>query len=145
LVVACGALLVALTGTSRAGLLQIPVDSVGTRELKANAVVSSKVTNHSLLAVDFKAGQLGVRGYEIIRGRSDVANQIFNSLAITCSPGKRAVGGGGGTAGGIVPGDGPYVVVSQPFDGGGGWLIQTARSTPGESVLLGYAICANSS
>jgi hypothetical protein len=74
-----------------------------------------------------------------------VTSQLFNSLAITCSPGKRAVGGGGGTAAGIVPADGPYVVVSQPFDGGGGWLIQTSRSTPGDSALLGYAICAESS
>jgi hypothetical protein len=145
LVIACLALGVALSGTSYADVLNVPFNSVGTRQLKADAVVSSKVTNHSLLAVDFKSGQLGVRGYEIVRGRSDVTNQIFNSVAITCSTGKRAVGGGGGTAGGIVPGDGPYVVVSQPFDGGGGWLIQTARKLPGDSVLLGYAICADSS
>jgi len=145
MVIACLALLIALSGTSYADVLNVPFNSVGTRQLKADAVVSSKVTNHSLLAVDFKSGQLGVRGYEIVRGRSDVTNQIFNSVAISCSTGKRAVGGGGGTAGGIVPGDGPYVVVSQPFDGGGGWLIQTARKLPGDSVLLGYAICADSS
>ncbi len=145
LVIACLALGVALSGTSYADVLNVPFNSVGTRQLKADAVVSSKVTNHSLLAVDFKSGQLGVRGYVIVRGRSDVTNQIFNSVAISCSTGKRAVGGGGGTAGGIVPGDGPYVVVSQPFDGGGGWLIQTARKLPGDSVLLGYAICADSS
>jgi hypothetical protein len=145
LVVACLALVAALTGTSYADVLNVPFNSVGTRQLKANAVVSSKVSNHSLLAVDFKTGQLGVRGYEIVTGRSDVTNQIFNSIAISCPAGKRTVGGGGGTASRITPGDGPYVVVSQPFDGGGGWLIQTARGTPADSVLLGYAICANSS
>ena len=145
LVIACLAFVVALTGTSYADVLNVPFNSVGTRQLKANAVVSSKVSDHSLRAIDFKAGQLGVRGYEIVRGRSDVTNQIFNSIAISCPAGKRAVGGGGGTAGGIIPADGPYAVVSQPFDGGGGWLIQTARSTPGDSVLLGYAICADSS
>jgi hypothetical protein len=145
LVIACLALVVAFSGTSYADVLYVPVNSVGTRQLKANAVVSSKVTDHSLLAVDFRTGQLGVRGYEIVRGRSDVTNQIFNSLAISCPTGKRTVGGGGRTAGGIIPGDGPYVVVSQPFDGGGGWLIQTARKTPADSVLLGYAICADSS
>jgi hypothetical protein len=74
-----------------------PFNSVGTRQLQANAVVSSKVTNHSLLAVDFKTGQLGVRGCEIVTGRSDVRNQIFNSIAISCPAGKRTVGGGGGT------------------------------------------------
>jgi hypothetical protein len=33
-------------------------NSVGTKQLKKNAVNSSKVKNHSLLSVDFKAGQL---------------------------------------------------------------------------------------
>lgn len=145
LVVAGLALFVALTGTSYADVLRVPFNSVGTRQLRPNAVVSSRVSNHSLLAVDFKTGQLGVRGYEIVTSRSAVTTQIFNSVAVSCPAGKRAVGGGGGTAGGIVPGDGPYVVVNQPFDGGGGWLIQTARSMPGDSVLLGYAICAESS
>ena len=114
LVIACLALGVALSGTSYADVLNVPFNSVGTRQLKADAVVSSKVTNHSLLAVDFKSGQLGVRGYVIVRGRSDVTSQLFNSLALTCSPGKRAVGGGGGTAGGVVPGDGPYIVSISP-------------------------------
>jgi hypothetical protein len=145
LVVACAALIIALSGTSYAQVVRVPFNSVGTRQLRANAVVSSKVTNHSLRAVDFETGELGVRGYEIVTGRSDVNDQIFNSVAMDCPAGKRVVGGGGGTAGGIIPGDGPYVVVSQPFDGGGGWLIQTARATSGDSVLLGYAICANSS
>ncbi len=123
------------------------MNSVGTAQLKANAVVSSKVKNHSLLAVDFKPGQLpagapGVSGYELVTGRSDVTNQVFNSVAITCPAGKKAVGGGGGTAGGITAGDGPYIVVDQPFVDGSGWLVQTARGTSGGSVLLGYAICA---
>jgi len=76
--------------------------------------VSARPTDHSLLAVDFKAGQLGVGGYEIVRGRSDVTSQLFNSLALTCSPGQRAVGGGGGTAGRVVPGDGRYIVSISP-------------------------------
>jgi hypothetical protein len=160
IVIACLALVVALSGTSYADVLNVPVNSVGTAQLKANAVVSSKVKNHSLLAVDFKPGQLpagapgpkgdkgdagapGVSGYELVSGRSDVTNQLFNSVAVTCPAGKKAVGGGGATAGGIIAGDGPYIVVSQPFIDGGGWLVQTARGTPGGSVLLGYAICAN--
>jgi hypothetical protein len=62
-VIACVALLAALAGTSyAAGVL--PAGSVGTAQLKNNAVVSSKVKDHSLLARDFKAGQLpaGPRG-----------------------------------------------------------------------------------
>jgi hypothetical protein len=160
MVIACLALAVALSGTSYAVGLNVPANSVGTPQLKANAVVSSKVKNRSLLAVDFKTGQLprgapgprgakgdagspGVSGYELVTGRSDVTSQLFNSVAITCPTGKKAVGGGGATAGGIVAGDGPYIVVSQPSVDGNGWLVQTARGTPGGSVLLGYAICVN--
>ena len=33
-------------------------NTVGTKQLKRNAVISSKIKNRSLLAVDFKAGQL---------------------------------------------------------------------------------------
>jgi hypothetical protein len=142
LVIACLALVVALSGTGYAEVLNVTFNSVGIMQLRANAVVSSKVRNGSLLAADFKAGQLGGRGYEIVRGRGDVTNQNFNSVAITCPTGKRAIGGGGGTAGGIIAGDGPYIVVSQPFDAGGGWHVQTARKTQGDSALLGYAICA---
>jgi hypothetical protein len=142
LIIACLALVIALSGTSYADVLSVPFNSVGSGQLRANAVVSSKVKNGSLVAADFKAGQLGARGYEIVRGRTDVTDQNFNSVAISCPAGKRTIGGGGGTGGGIIPGDGPYIVVSQPFDGGGGWLIQTARKNPGDSALLGYAICA---
>ena len=144
LVVACLALAVALSGTSYAAIVSMPFNSVGTAQLRPNAVVSSKVKNGSLLAVDFKDRELALRGYEIVTNRSDVTNQTFNSVTPTCPIGKRVVGGGGGTAGGINPGDGPYIVVSQPFDGGGGWLVQTVRQHSGDSVLIGYAICADS-
>ena len=53
MVIACLALVVALSGTSYANILNVPVNSVGTVNLKANAVISSKVKNRSLLAVDF--------------------------------------------------------------------------------------------
>jgi hypothetical protein len=62
-VIAGLALFVALGGTGYA-VTSLPVGSVGTAQLKANAVVSSKVLNGSLLAADFKKGQLraGSRG-----------------------------------------------------------------------------------
>lgn len=62
-VLAVVALTVALGGTAyAAGLL--PAGSVGTAQLKVGAVVSSKVKDGSLLARDFKPGQLprGARG-----------------------------------------------------------------------------------
>lgn len=55
--IALVALFVALGGASYAAI-KIPKNSVGTAQLKKNAVNSAKVRNRSLLAVDFKKGQL---------------------------------------------------------------------------------------
>jgi hypothetical protein len=65
LVVASLALLVSLTGTSVAAVDQLlPRGSVGTLQLKNNAVTTKKVKNGSLLRADFKRGQIpaGARG-----------------------------------------------------------------------------------
>jgi hypothetical protein len=57
LLVAVLALVVAMGGTSYAAL-SIGRNSVGSKQLRSNAVKSAKVKNGSLLARDFKAGQL---------------------------------------------------------------------------------------
>lgn len=75
MVVACIALSVALAGTSYAAIT-LPKNSVGARQLKNNAVTSPKVKNRSLLAKDFKQGQLprgpkgdtGAQGAQGIQG-----------------------------------------------------------------------------
>lgn len=51
------ALAVSLGGTGYAAL-KLPANSVGTAQLKKNAVTSVKVRNASLLAADFAKGQL---------------------------------------------------------------------------------------
>jgi hypothetical protein len=57
--VACVALFVALTGTSVAVTTQlVPRNSVGTPQLKSNAVTGAKVKNFSLVRADFKRNQL---------------------------------------------------------------------------------------
>jgi hypothetical protein len=63
MVVACTALLVSLGGTGYA-VTSLGPDTVGTVQLKANAVVSSKVKNFSLRRTDFGRGQIpaGPRG-----------------------------------------------------------------------------------
>jgi hypothetical protein len=68
-VIATIALFSALGGGAYAAS-KIPKNSVGTAQLKSNAVISSKVKNRSLLAVDFKAGQLpkGPKGDQGIQG-----------------------------------------------------------------------------
>jgi hypothetical protein len=55
--IACIALAVALSGTSYAAFA-LPAKSVGTRHLNNDAVVSAKVKDRSLLARDFRRGQL---------------------------------------------------------------------------------------
>jgi hypothetical protein len=55
------ALIVALGGTAYAGLKLAPA-SVGTRELRNGAVTAAKVRPHSLLAIDFRSGQLPKSG-----------------------------------------------------------------------------------
>ena len=57
IVLACLALAVALGGTGYAAIV-LPANSVGTKQLKNNAVNSIKVANGSLLKADFKAGQI---------------------------------------------------------------------------------------
>jgi hypothetical protein len=57
LVLACVALAVALGGTGYAAIV-LPRNSVGTLQLKNNAVNSIKVANGSLLKADFRAGQI---------------------------------------------------------------------------------------
>ena len=51
------ALFVALGGVSYAAIV-LPANSVGSKQIKRNAVSSAKVKNGTLLAADFRAGQL---------------------------------------------------------------------------------------
>jgi hypothetical protein len=62
-VLAAVALLLAMAGSGYAAAT-LPRNSVGPRQLQNNTVTSSKVKNHSLLRVDFAAGQIpaGPRG-----------------------------------------------------------------------------------
>jgi hypothetical protein len=63
MIVACFALFVALGGLGIAAT-SLPRNSVGTKQLRNNAVTSAKVKNHSLLKADFRLGQipLGAKG-----------------------------------------------------------------------------------
>jgi hypothetical protein len=118
------ALLVAVfgfTGVGEAAWNQVaPRGSVGTLQLKRNAVTSSKlapnsvrtahVVNGSLLTDDFKPGQIpqgpkgdkgdrgergpaGISGYEIVTQSVSVPANTVSGVQPTCPAGKRLLGG----------------------------------------------------
>jgi hypothetical protein len=83
LVVATVALFVALGGTSIAAVNALPRNSVGTIQLKQNAVTSAKVRNGSLLRADFRRGQIpagprGAQGPQGPAGPSDAYARFLN-------------------------------------------------------------------
>jgi hypothetical protein len=112
LVVACLALAVSLGGTSYAAV-SLPRNSVGTKQLRDNAVTSPKIRDFSLRVWDFKRGQLprgpagpvgpaGQLGPLTVRATSTMVpgnaagNGLYSTRAIqvTCQSGERAVAGG---------------------------------------------------
>jgi hypothetical protein len=84
-VVATLALFLALGGGAYAAF-KLPKNSVGPKQIKANAVNSSKVANGSLLAGDFEAGQLptgpqGLKGDQGIQGIQGIQGSASASAA----------------------------------------------------------------
>ncbi len=79
MVVALIALFLALGGVSYAAI-EIPRNSVGTSQLKASAVTSTKVKDRSLLARDFKTGELprGEQGPAGERGATGATGPTFS-------------------------------------------------------------------
>lgn len=134
-VIASLALLVSLGGTSYA-VTVLPKNSVGTAQLRNNAVVATKVKDGSLLAADFKPGQLpagqngdkgdkgdkGDRGAtgdagasgatKVVSRRTDqtIGAGQFRQSTVSCASGERAVGGG---AGSTSEGSGPSLFVQE--------------------------------
>jgi hypothetical protein len=119
-IVAYLALFTALGGVSYAGLA-LPKNSVGSKQIRADAVKASKVKNGSLKAVDFGAGQLpagaqgpigpiGPQGEQgpqgetgtfgtvtvaFERAATDLANGTNASYDVYCPDGQRGIAGGG--------------------------------------------------
>jgi hypothetical protein len=165
MVVACLALFVALAGTSYATVLNVPKNSVGTPNLKRNAVTARKIapnavrTGHvldgTLVLSDFKPGQIpqgekgdkgepgapGLSGVQTVSGQKSVVNSTFSELVVSCPAGKRVIGGGSATNK-IVLGAGPYVYLSRPANTTS-WQVGMAASPAQSWTLTAYAICAN--
>jgi len=159
MVVACLALFLAGTGTGVAVVNAIPAGSVGTAQLKANAVISSKVKNHSLRAIDFAAGQLpkGARGETGPAGASGATHvkvvtttgpwhASLSEAKADCPSGSVATGGGVGsnTSGDevrtTVGWDGPFFNTDQVPNAWGGWV---SNSGSGTIQVVVYVICVS--
>lgn len=95
-VIACLALLVALGGTGYAAT-QLPANSVGPQQLRANAIDSSKVQDRALLAKDFKKGQLprGLRGLRGATGAAGPAGATGPAGAVGATGATGAAGAAG--------------------------------------------------
>jgi Collagen triple helix repeat (20 copies) len=123
MIVAVIALFVALGGTGYAAL-KLPKGSVGRAQLRKNAVISSKVKNGSLRAVDFAKHQLpagprggtGPRGTTGARGRTGTTGKT-GARGRTGTTGAKGSAGATGPAGpagtarayGVVKPDGSIV------------------------------------
>src|SRR5512133_1952180 len=105
LVIACIALMAALAPASYATVSQIlPQQSVGTSQLKPNAVTSNKVRDFSLRKWDFKksdlpglVGDMTLRQSSITVPAGPVAGNglyVTRVIQIKCQPGERAISGG---------------------------------------------------
>jgi hypothetical protein len=76
-----------------AGRLVLAKSSVGTKQLKKNAVTSIKVKNGSLLATDFKAGQLpsGPQGLKGDKGEPGAAGSALGYAHVIVTVGGATV------------------------------------------------------
>jgi hypothetical protein len=157
LVVAVLALIIAMAGTSYAAI-KLPANSVGTKQIKANAIVSSKIKDGSLTAKDFAKAQLpnGAQGIQGIAGPAgpqgakgdtgppavnfiDVVNGVPPGGDAHCPPGEIATGGGGASATGTINESAPLL------DGNDfpiGWHVTAVLSDGSTSApATAWAVC----
>jgi hypothetical protein len=149
MMVAFLALLVALAGTSYAAI-QLPANSVGTKQLKKNAVTGKKVKNRSLKAVDFALGQLpagpqGPKGDQGPTGPAGATNVTVRTsdeglgiTTATCQGSERAVGGGALSSDGYLVAVGPNATSGTP----NGWAAQADDGSGGAAHVRVSVVCA---
>jgi hypothetical protein len=159
MVVACLALAISLSGAAYAVSTSLPRNSVGTAQLRNNAVNSAKVRNASLRAVDFAPGQIprgpqgpagpqgpqgqpGASGLQLLSGSGASNSSSPKSQQQDCPSGKRAVGGGGVLTGSITN---TFLTTSRPTDAGTGWIATGRESSAGNAgswAVQTWVVCA---
>jgi hypothetical protein len=149
MMVAFLALLVALGGTSYAAIT-LPANSVGTKQLKKNAVTGKKVKNRSLKAIDFATGQLpagpkgdqGIQGPPGPAGATNVTTRVSDEglgfTTVSCAEGERAVGGGALSDDGFLVGVGPNVSSGTPT----GWAALAVDGMGADAHVRVSVVCA---
>jgi len=170
LVISCLALAVALSGTGYAAL-KLPRNSVGTAQLKKDAVVSVKVKDGTLRAADFApeeippgppgeigpqgengekgdkgatgpSGPSGLAGLVRVSSSSPTDSEFTKSVPLTCAAGMRIVGGGAYITG-AGRYDGVALLTSYP-ETDNTWRAEAYESdaTPSTWSLQAWALCA---
>ena len=144
----------------------LPPGSVGTAQLRANAVTGDKIRSGAVTGADvkngtIKAGDLAAgtippgTTFVVRRLTKDITTLGEHQLLIPCDQGQVPVGGGGGflsTTTTDYVGNDFYgsLINSAPANGktavddrakATGWIV-TARSAGGKKRLAGYVICA---
>ena len=163
MIVACVALVVALGGASYAATV-LPKNAVGTAQiqkkavtagkLRKNAVNGPKVKDGSLMAADFKAGQLpvgpqgpkgdqgaagtpGISGFQVVASPNvSVAAGQYGIVGVDCPAGKKVIGGAGGTEG-----DAP-ITLMEPYNNYD-WAVVARNDGGGPASVNAIAYCAN--
>jgi hypothetical protein len=166
MIVSLLALFVALGGVSYAatslprnsvGPLQLRTGAVTNAKVATNAITSSKVLNRSLLAVDFKLGQIpkgetgapgapgaagppGLSGLQIVSGTGVTGTGSHTDTA-TCPTGKKAISGGFVTS--DIDSDNTSILLDAVQDDGVSYKV-TAKVSSGADTwkLTARVLCA---
>ena len=163
--IACIALMVALSGTGYA-VTALPRNSVGTAQLKKNAVNSAKVKAGSLLGSDFAPGQIpvGVQGTQGPQGPQGPQGEtgpqgpagVPNTTVVTTTfsvPGggfasgtamcpalrPNVLGGGYEIADSI--GNLANVMQTRPLGGDDGWIVRVRSGAANAFNVTTWAVC----
>jgi hypothetical protein len=140
----------------------LPKNSVGAKQLQKNSVTGLKVMDHSLVAADFKAGQLpagpqgatgaegpkgdkgdrgdtgapGISGYQVVSTVANVASGQIGFATAFCPAGKTALAGGFGTLGGM------EITASGPTPNHNGWIVAAFNNAAHSQSMSVGAVCA---
>jgi hypothetical protein len=176
IIVAVTALVVAVFGSTPLGHAAGKIlarDSVGAAQLKRNAVTAPKIAGNAvtgvkvkdgtLMAPDFKAGQLpagpqgpkgdkgdpgvqgvkgdtgspGISGYGIVEGNGVNLNPGAEGLSYAwCPAGKKAVGGG-------VSGNARLAIIDSFPSGGTSWRVWARNVGANGGGFAAYAVCVS--